>query len=89
MTIEQIIMQAMSRMIERKLNIESVSVTSWEEEFEEGYSDGCDTCGYGADDGTYKVFIYYTHSGSPTYNTLYTHEGSFAELIRELDNVQS
>jgi uncharacterized cysteine cluster protein YcgN (CxxCxxCC family) len=85
MNVEQVIKNAMGRMIERIKNIEGVEVTSWEEEFERSVYDGCGTCGYGADEDSYKVFIYYTYSGckQPVY---YTHEGTFAELIRELDD---
>lgn len=87
MTIEDAIKAAMARMIERKSSgLENVKVTSWTEELERGWSDGCDTCGYGADDDTYKVFIYYTHSGIKSRNSTYfVHEGTFAELIKELD----
>lgn len=85
MTIEESIKLAMARMIERNSEgIENVEVKSWEEEFEKGWSSGCDTCGYGADDDSYKVFIYYTHSGIIK-TTYYVHEGTFAELIKELD----
>lgn len=85
MTIEESIKLAMARMIERNtVGIESVEVQRWEEEFERGWFSGCDTCGYGADDDTYKVFIYYTHSGIKN-ATYFVHEGTFAELIRELD----
>lgn len=89
MTIEEMIKQAMGRMIERKLGVENVKVISWSEEFERGWYDGCDTCGYGADDDTYKVYITYTVLGgnnAKIARNSYTHTGSFAELLRELDN---
>lgn len=86
MTIEQSIKDAMARMIERKQKIEGVEVHSWAEEFERGYFDGCDTCGNGADEDTYVVDICYTRSGMTARNGYYRHEGTFAELIKELDN---
>jgi len=83
MKIEDAIKVAMARMIERKNGISNVTVTSWSEEFIRGYLTGCDTCGYGADDDTYEVSISYE---APTVKWgHYTHMGSFAELIKELD----
>jgi hypothetical protein len=82
MTIEETIKEAMARMIERRREISGVVVTGWEEEIISSWNDGCDTCGYGADDGTYEVTITFTKGGG-YYN--YTHEGTFAELIKELD----
>lgn len=82
MTIEQTIKNAMARMIERKYQISDVTVESWYEEIIQGYGGGCETCDYGADEDTYEVSISYRHNGSGKH---YTHEGSFAELIKELD----
>lgn len=82
MKIEDAIKAAMARMIERKRNISDVVVTSWEEEFSRGWNQGCGTCGLGSDEDTYEVSISYTTNGKSGY---YTHEGSFAELIKELD----
>lgn len=84
MTIEQMIKNSMAKMIERKLNIESVEVSSWEEEFEKSYFYGCDTCGHGADEDKYVVTIWYTYSGME-HSTYYRYEGNFADLIKELD----
>jgi hypothetical protein len=83
MKIEDAIKASMARMIERRMNISAVIVTSWEEEFIRAWSEGCDTCGYGADDDSYEVHIRYV-AEDIEYAT-YTHEGTFAELIRELD----
>ena len=83
MKIEDAIKAAMARMIERKKGISAVIVTSWEEDIIQGYGGGCETCDYGADEATYEVLIGY-FAEDITYAT-YTHEGSFAELIKELD----
>ena len=84
MTVDEMIKNAMARMIERKLNLEDVTVNSWDEEFIRSYNTGCDTCGYGADDDSYEVSINYTHPGINR-SYYYTHSGTFAELIKELD----
>jgi hypothetical protein len=85
MTIEERIKAAMGRMIERKLNIESVEVNSWSEDIEKGWRDGCSTCGYGADEDTYSVEIWYHHSGAKQ-SSHYRYDDSFGNLIRELDS---
>lgn len=82
MKIEEAIKAAMARMIERKFQISDVTVESWYEEIIKGYGSGCETCDYGADEDSYEVEISYKHEGSWKH---YTHEGSFAELIKELD----
>lgn len=82
MTIEQMIKNAMASMIERKLSLKGVEVSSWEEEIERSWFQGCDTCGHGADEDEYTVCIIYIRDGKRRY---YTHKGTFAELIRELD----
>lgn len=84
MKIEDAIKNAMARMIERKLNLKDVTVNSWDEEFIRGGNYGCDTCGYGADDDSYEVSINYTYPGVNR-SYYYTHTGSFADLIKELD----
>lgn len=84
MTIEESIKSAMAAMIKRKLSF-TVEVTSWEEEFERGWFEGCGTCGYGADEDKYYVDINYTVIANNS-RQYYRHEGSFAELIRELDS---
>lgn len=82
MSIEETIKRAMARLIERKLNIENVVVSSWDEEHYGGF-DGCDTCGYGAT-SPYKVEIWYT-SSSNSKTSYYVYDDSFGELIKELD----
>jgi len=82
MKIEDIIKYSMARMIERKLGITGATVTSWGEEFEKAYFTGCSICGYGGDEDKYVVNIYWETVNDKSY---YRYEGSFAELIRELD----
>lgn len=82
MTIEYKIKEAMAHFVERALGIKNVTVSSWEEDFYPGDPDA--TCEYCGADDTYSVSIYFT---SPSTNrTLYTYDGSFGELIKELDS---
>lgn len=85
MKIEAIIKSAMARLIESRFNIESVVVTRWEEEHDPGGYRGCDTCDYGASPESYYVYIWYTYSGAPQ-ERYFAYDGSFAELIKELDH---
>lgn len=70
-------------MIERRVNESNVTVNAWEEEFEKAYFNGCETCGNGADEDSYKVTIMY--SSPDVSQAWYYYDGSFGELIRELD----
>lgn len=84
MTIEDSIKATMARMIERKLSYgrETVEVDSWNEEFEQAYFLGCETCGYGSDNDKYTVEVFYGYAGN---NRVYVFDGNFSELIKELD----
>lgn len=84
MNIENAIKEAMARMIERNLTLEDVVVTSWNEEFEKAMFDGCETCGHGADDDTYSVYISFAQPGKRVIT--YTYNGTFGDLIKELDS---
>jgi hypothetical protein len=84
MNIEQAIKKAMAGMIERELGLVDVVVTSWEEEFEKAMFDGCDTCGHGADEDTYRVYISFARPGKQIIT--YTYNGTFGKLIKELDS---
>lgn len=83
MKIEEAIKKSMAAMIERKFNIADVVVTEWYEEFEAASFDGCDTCGYGADEDKFFVEMVYFTPGKA--KTMYKYEGTFGGLIKELD----
>jgi hypothetical protein len=84
MTVEQSIKNAMSRMLERTLSIESVEVISWEEEFNVYSFGGCSTCGPEFEK-EYSVEIWYRDSGTKS-DKYYHFAGKFTELIKELDD---
>lgn len=82
MTIEESIKAAMAKYVERIQDISGVEVTSWEEEFDVySYGAGC-SCGPEYEK-EYTVTIHYLWDNS---RRVYTHNGTFTELIRELDS---
>ena len=86
MSIEEQIKQGMARMIEKRLQIKNVTVTEYQEEFVKSYFTGCETCGYGGEDDRYKVEIFFTHPDMKTVRAFFDYDGTFAELIKELDS---
>ena len=76
MTIEEQILDAMSKFVSRKRG-EDVTVTSYEENVAFG------TCGEGTCDyEDYEVYMEYTDSNGV--NRLYFYDGSLGDFVREL-----
>lgn len=83
MTIENSIKMAMARMIERKLGIKDVVVTSWQEDYDTYAYDGCETCGPEYETEYNVTIRYVTPPGD--YGKVFTYSGKFTSLIKELD----
>jgi hypothetical protein len=81
MTIEEKIKEAMARYVERQLDIKDVTVISWDESFSPADPDG--TCEYCGGEDSYDVTINFSAPDSG--KSYFMFDGSFAELIRELD----
>jgi hypothetical protein len=81
MKIEDLIKKALGKMIERKLGITNVVVSSWDEQYYPGDPEA--TCEYCGADDSYDVVIHYF---TPSKDSLaYNYDGSFGDLIKELD----